>query len=232
MFFCTYRPLFPYQLNLSVQCDMFKSSQILFFCNTNSQQLYHDAYQTDDSNPNVHMSKRSATEGGLRHLTKNIPLLVTKTWLSSFCYSPHPWCHDRRWGPETGEAQRTLGDDTRLHGLHRHGCVLLPRCTCQPSRHGLEVPAVPPGPGCATSHPAGAVGIPGGFVPGAAGETPFNRHGVWFCPGLVPLQPDGDGVALIEHLSDSDFHQHPQLEPLFLSFSNDAMQAHEAHFIL
>lgn len=146
--------------------------------------------------------------------------------LLSFCFavlffsdSPLPWCHDRGWSPEAREAKGTLGDDARLPGLRRHGHVLLPRSPRQSGSHGLQVSAVPPGPGRPPSHPAGAVGLPGGHVPGAPGQTPPNRHGVRLCAGHAPLQSDGDGVALIQHLSDSDLHQQAQLEPLFLSLS-------------
>lgn len=111
-----------------------------------------------------------------------------------------------------------MGDDTRLPGLRCHGRVLLPCRPRQSGRHGLQIPAVPPGSGCAASHPAGAVGLPGGHVPGALGETPPHRYAVRLCTRPAPLQPDGDSVALIEHLSDSYFHKHAQLEPLFLSF--------------
>lgn len=145
------------------------------------------------------------------------------------CDSAHPWCDDRGWSPEAGEAQRTLGNDARLPGLRRHGLLLLPRRARQPSRHGLQVPAVSPGPGCASSHPVGTVGLSGGGVPGAAGETPPNRYGVWLCTGHVPLQLDGDGVALIKYLSDSYFHKHTQLEPLFLSSWCKALLAHKAY---
>lgn len=114
--------------------------------------------------------------------------------------SSHRGHHDRSWCPETGEAPGTLGDDPRLPGLHRHGRLFLPRRPCQPGCHGLQVLAVPPGPGGAAAHPAGAVGLPGGPVAGAAGQTAPNRHDLRLCTGHAPLQLDGDGVALVEHL--------------------------------
>lgn len=132
--------------------------------------------------------------------------------------SAHPGRHDRGWSPEIGEAQGTLGDDPQLPGLHRHGRLLLPGRSRQPGRHGLQVLAVPPGAGRAAPHPAGAVGLPGRHVAGAAGEAPPHRYGVRLCTGHAPLYLDGDGVALVEHLSDSYFHKHAQLEPLLLSF--------------
>lgn len=114
--------------------------------------------------------------------------------------SSHSGHHDCSWSPETGEAPGTLGDDPWLPGLHRHGRLLLPRRSCKPGCHGLQVLAVPPGPGGAAAHPAGAVGLPGGPVEGAAGKAAPNRHGLRLCIGNAPLQLDGDGVAVIEHL--------------------------------
>ncbi|CAF88469.1 unnamed protein product, partial [Tetraodon nigroviridis] len=70
----------------------------------------------------------------------------------------------------------------------------------EPGRHGLQVPAVPPGPGGARAHPAGAVGLPGGPVQGAAGQAAPHRHALRLCAGHAPLQLDGDGVAVLEHL--------------------------------
>lgn len=127
--------------------------------------------------------------------------------------------HDRGGRPATGEAQRPLGDEPGLPGLRGNGRLLLPRRPRQPGRHGLQVPAVAPGAGCAAAHPAGAVGLPGGPVSGAAGPTPPHRHGVRLRSGHVPLQPDGDGVAVVQHLPDSHLHQHAQLESLLLSAS-------------
>lgn len=114
--------------------------------------------------------------------------------------SSHRGHHDCRRGPETGEAPGTLGDDPRLPGLRRHGRLFLPRRSRQPGRHGLQVPAVPPGAGRAPAHPAGAVGLPGGAVAGAAGQTAPHRHDLRLRAGHAPLQLDGDGVALFEHL--------------------------------
>lgn len=111
----------------------------------------------------------------------------TNCLLSLFHDSPHPWRDDRGWGPEIGETERTLGDDTELPGLHRHGRVLFPRCPRQPSCHGLQVLAVPLGAGCAASHPVGAVGLPSGHVPGALGQAPPNRYGVRLCAWHAPF---------------------------------------------
>lgn len=125
--------------------------------------------------------------------------------------------HDRGGRPATSEAQGPLGDDARLPGLCGHGRLLLPCCPRQPGCHGLQVPPVAPGTGRAAAHPAGAVGLSGGPVAGAAGPTPPDRHGVRLRSGHIPLQPDGDGVAVVQHLPDSDLHQHIQLEPFLLS---------------
>lgn len=133
------------------------------------------------------------------------------------CHSTSCRRHDRGGRPATGEAQGALGDDTGLPGLRRHGRLLLPCRPRQPGRHGLQVPAVTPSAGGAAAHPAGTVGLPGGPVAGAAGPTPPDRHGVRLRSGHVPLQPDGDGVAVVQHLPDADLHQHAQLEPLLLS---------------
>lgn len=59
--------------------------------------------------------------------------------------SSDPGRDDGGWGAEVGETPRTMGLPPGLLGLHCHGYVLLPSSPCEPSRHGVQVPAEPPG---------------------------------------------------------------------------------------
>lgn len=131
--------------------------------------------------------------------------------------SSHSGCDDSGRGTEAGQAQRTMGNTPWFPRLRRHGCVLLPGGPCQPSRHGGQIPALAPGAGCAPAHPAGAVGLPGGRLPRPARPPPPDGHGLWLRPGLPALQPGGDGVAVLQHLPDSHFDWHTQLDPLLLT---------------
>lgn len=76
-----------------------------------------------------------------------------------------------------------------------------------------------PDPGVSASCPPGAsedptlpVGLPGGRVPGVAGETPSVRRRLRLCTWLPALQPGGVGVAGLGHLPDTHLHRHAGLD--------------------
>lgn len=104
-----------------------------------------------------------------------------------------------------------MGHESRLSGLRGSGHVLVPGGAREQSGHGVQVPPVPSGAGRPAAGPAGAVGRPGGPVPGPAGSAPPDRHGVRLCSGLPSLRSDGDGVAVVRRLSDAHLHRDLQL---------------------
>lgn len=89
--------------------------------------------------------------------------------------------------------------------------TLVPGGSGEPSGAGVPVPAVPPGPGRPAAGPAGAVGRARGPVPGPAGPEPAERRDLRLRSGLPPLRPDGDGVGLVQRLSDAPVHRDLQL---------------------
>lgn len=62
-------------------------------------------------------------------------------------FSSDPGSDDGCWDAEAGQTQRTLGFSSGVSGLHCHGYIFFPSSPCQPGRHGVQVPAEPPGAG-------------------------------------------------------------------------------------
>lgn len=107
-----------------------------------------------------------------------------------------------------------MGNVPGVPGLRGHGRVRVPLSSRQQGGHGVQVPAVPPGAGGAPADPAGGLGRAGGALPGPPGPPPPDGHGLRLRAGLPPLQPGGDGLAVLQRLSNSHLHRNAQLEPL------------------
>lgn len=73
--------------------------------------------------------------------------LLSSTLPVCLSCSSDPGSDDSRWDAEVGQTQRTVGFPSGVSGLRCHGCIFFSSSPRQPSRHGFQVPAEPPGAG-------------------------------------------------------------------------------------
>ncbi len=135
----------------------------------------------------------------------------------SLLYSSLTGCDDCSRHAEIGEAQRAMGNGAQFPRLPGHGHLFFPGSPCKPSSSMVSkfllahlVLAVP----LRILLVLWAVLV--GMSRVLLGHHHLTDVGCGFCLRIPSLQFSGDGLAVFQHLPDSNIHRNIQLEPPLL----------------